>query len=80
MAWVDLSTSSNTVMKILGFLGASLVSISGLAIAFYTSSLEEKVRDLKKQSDANEAEMLFWKSQADTAIGMIENINNNKQG
>jgi hypothetical protein len=43
VAWSGLWTSDNLIAKTLGLLGACLVSVSGIAIFLYTSSLEERL-------------------------------------
>ncbi len=39
-AWIDFWNSGQTWMRVLAFFGAALVSLSGIAIALYTSNLE----------------------------------------
>ncbi len=56
MAWMDLWNSSSTFAKVLAFIGMAMVSVSGLAMVSYTSSLEEKVKKLEDRLDATEYE------------------------
>lgn len=50
IAWVDLWNSANLGAKALGFIGGCLVSASGIAIAIYTSALEQKLNSLQQQN------------------------------
>ena len=56
VAWMDYWNSYETWIKVLAFLGGALVSISGTAIAVYTSKLEEKIRQLNERSKNSEME------------------------
>ena len=68
----DLWNSSNSLTSFLAFIGGGIVSISGLAIVFYTSSLEEKVRELEKRFETAESEAARWKHQAEKALEQLE--------
>lgn len=65
--WIDSSH------KFIGFVGAALVSVSGIAISFYTSSIEEELKISMQRSEENSAEAEFWKSQAQVVMTKLEN-------
>jgi hypothetical protein len=75
IAWIDLWNSSNPFANGFAFIGMAMVSVSGLAIVFYTSSLDEKVKKLEDRLDATEYEASRWKSQAENALEMLEERN-----
>lgn|SRR4030065_415894 len=60
------------------FIGAGLVSVSGIAVFFYVNSLEEELKNIEQRNDKNSGESLRWKSQAQAALIMLEK-NNVKQ-
>jgi len=44
VAWMSLWNSGNTLAQVIAFVGISLVTVSCIALAFYMSALEEKVK------------------------------------
>lgn len=50
ITWMDLWNSTNTFSNILSFFGMAAVSISGLAVVFYTSALEKEIKELKEKT------------------------------
>lgn len=53
----------------------SLGSMSGITIAFYTSSLDKKMKYLEKRLDLEEYEAARWKRQAEK---MLEQLSGNE--
>jgi CcmD family protein len=49
-----------------------LPSTKSIAIAFYTSSLGKKVKDLEKRLDLEEYEAARWKHQAEKALEQLK--------
>lgn len=68
LVWADMWTS------VFGFLGMILVNIAGIAIAFYTTSLEQDVKDLSKRLEICETGASYWESQANLAFDKIESL------
>ena len=69
---LEARNSHVTFAKAVAFAALSLVSISGIAIAFYTSSLEKKLKYLEKRLDLEEYEAARWKRQAEKALEQLE--------
>lgn len=76
VAWLDLWQSSQIGLRIIAFLGAALVSLSGIAISFYTNDLELKVKRLNERNERNKAEAAEWKKQAQLAITLLRKERN----
>ena len=72
MPWIDFSRSHHVAPQLMGFLGACLVSATGLATFLYVNFLEGEVKRLKERNETNEAEAQMWKDQAQQALSMIE--------
>lgn len=72
LIWVDLWNSGKTFGEIAGFFGIALVCLSGIAIVFYTSALEQESKDLSKRLEIYEASASYWESQANKAFDEIE--------
>lgn len=53
ITWMDLWNSTNTFSNVLAFFGVAAVSISGIAVGFYTSALEKEIKELKEKISLN---------------------------
>jgi hypothetical protein len=74
VAWVDLWNSGNTLAEVIAFAGISLVTVSCISLAFYTTSLEEKVKALGTRLDVAKQNAAYWESQANLAFDKIESL------
>lgn len=72
LVWVDWTQSEVVFVKIVGFAGAALASLSGVATFLYVNGLESKVKDLRAKNSFNEAQAKEWKDQAQLAISLLE--------
>ena len=52
--WANFSSSYQLWVKVISFLGAVLVSASGLAVLLYVGHLEERLRQYMEISNSNE--------------------------
>lgn len=72
LPWVELTQSGSLTMKLVGMIGTALVSISGIAIAFYGNDTEQKLRRVGERNALNEVDAAFWREQARLAIELLE--------
>ena len=70
--WANFSNSYQLWIKVIAFLGAALLSASGVTVFLYVSNLEEKLRQSVERNSINEADADYWKDQAQYAIKFIE--------
>ncbi|OGT02137.1 MAG: hypothetical protein A2143_00635 [Gallionellales bacterium RBG_16_57_15] len=54
------------------FIGAGLVSVSGIAVFFYVNSLEKELNSITQRNEQSSTEAMHWKSQAQIAIAKLE--------
>lgn len=64
LPWIDLWNSSATLKQALGFFGAALVSLSGLAVLLYASHLEKRVGVLEGRLHAEKESAAFARQKA----------------
>ena len=72
LLWVEWTKSESNLLQIIGFAGAILASVSGLAIFFYTNGLESELKDLKAKNSFHESQANEWKEQAQCVIDVLE--------
>lgn len=72
LVWVDWTQSEVIFVKIIGFAGAALASLSGIAAFLYVNGLESEVKDLRAKNSFNESQAKEWKDQAQLAISLLE--------
>jgi len=75
VAWMSLWNSGNTLAQVIAFVGISLVTVSCIALAFYMSALEEKVKTLSSSLAVAKQDAAHWESQAKLAFDRIESLN-----
>jgi hypothetical protein len=56
IVWVDWAQSEVIFVKIVGFAGAALASLSGLSTFLYVSGLESEVKELRSKNSFYEAQ------------------------
>jgi hypothetical protein len=72
IVWVDWSQSDVLFVKSIGVIGASLASLSGIAIFLHVSDLETQLRASKEKNALNEALAQEYKDQSQLAILLLE--------
>jgi len=70
--WIDFWQADNLFAKLIGITGTLLVSLSGIAISFYTNDVEMRLRQVSERNALNESEAMLWKEQAQLAIELLE--------
>jgi len=72
LVWMDFWNSGKTFGEVVGLLGIILVTISGIAMSFYVSSLEQDFKELSKSLEIYKESSSYWESQANKAFDNIE--------
>lgn len=62
--WVDLANEYATWKKVVGTMGAALVSLSCLALALYTSRQEQRAAELERQLAAEREATAMLRNEA----------------
>jgi len=62
--WVDLANQYATWKKVVGTIGAALVSLSCLALALYTGRQEQRAVELERQLAAEREALAMLRDQA----------------
>ena len=72
LVWVNWVQSEVIFVKVIGFSGAALASLSGLSVFLYVSGLESEVEELRSKNSFNEAQAEEWRDQAQLLISLLE--------